>query len=700
MVNSLKVKNLVLDVPTSGTQDESRSTILKGISANFEHGKINAIMGANGCGKTTFLNILYGYCDKKTKTSGEIFYNEETRDVKKWFDMVSYSEQQSYEIVGQTARSVIQFAIDMKNADSNTNAELKEFTWMFEELYIADVLDKNIEVLSGGERQRVLIAMELVMAKDILILDEPTSDLDSHLALNLIMFLKNLAKEKGVMVILTIHQPSDQIFQNFDNLLFMMNGKVVYDGEAEKLESYLASKSIIRPEEWPISEFIFEAFYSELSHFEEINALEGAVAVLKEEIDLKSDEILATSTLSNKIQDRYINTEISIRKALCLSKRQILSILKLKGTLFLFVFAPSFLLVLGLILDQLSITIKNNEVLKFREYYIEFFQKLGFSEDFSAHLTNHIFRYFMLAITFIFMITSFFDNLAVVKPDVSIQIRAEIQKNFYSAKTLFLSTFFTDIFSATFFFLVLLAITFATGIGHIIPSISLILIWILVTSLGISTRLLFNIFNSDRILIKILGIFKGYLHIFLMHIPFSSFILKLICSDPKINDYYLLIFAIKAILCFATIFQPAALIVFFLFQKKITDKIEISMVQEMPDKKEAIESSPESYDLTLDMLENTSLDVITDTEQQLFQNLKKLIINFINQGYLKIKVNTKERSLAAKSFFASPSCFIFSSTYFSKYFFILGLFFSLAIIITLNMRIYPRRLDPYISLKV
>ncbi len=74
------------------------------------------------------------------------------------------------------------------------------------------------------------------------------------------------------MVIFTIHQPSDQIYKVFDNLLFMNDGKVLYDGEAAKLEEVFASKGAVKPIDWSISEFIFEAFYQS-STFEEIKAI-------------------------------------------------------------------------------------------------------------------------------------------------------------------------------------------------------------------------------------------------------------------------------------------------------------------------------------------------------------------------------------------------------------------------------------------
>ena len=163
----LEVKDLVLSKPVKGSYGDARITILKGVTAKFESGKINAIMGANGCGKTTFLNMVYGYSDVSTKTCGQILFEKQERNITDWFWNVSYIEQESYQIEKQTGYAVIKFAIDIKNAECGTNSKIEDFKWMIDELYLTDILQRDISVLSGGERQRVLLAAELVMSKQI-----------------------------------------------------------------------------------------------------------------------------------------------------------------------------------------------------------------------------------------------------------------------------------------------------------------------------------------------------------------------------------------------------------------------------------------------------------------------------------------------------------------------------------------------------
>ncbi len=84
-----------------------------------------------------------------------------------------------------------------------------------------------IRGLSGGERKRTSIGVELITNPSLLFLDEPTTGLDSTTALNVLELLKHLA-ENGRNIVSTIHQPSSEIFGQFDNLILMVRGNIIY----------------------------------------------------------------------------------------------------------------------------------------------------------------------------------------------------------------------------------------------------------------------------------------------------------------------------------------------------------------------------------------------------------------------------------------------------------------------------------------
>jgi len=104
-------------------------------------------------------------------------------------------------------------------------------------------LDKCVETpirfVSGGERKRVNIATELLIDPSLLLLDEPTSGLDSTSAVALMSLLTSLAHDHGKTVITSIHQPSSAVFFNFDKVLFLADGCVVYYGSPSDSLSYL-----------------------------------------------------------------------------------------------------------------------------------------------------------------------------------------------------------------------------------------------------------------------------------------------------------------------------------------------------------------------------------------------------------------------------------------------------------------------------
>lgn len=91
--------------------------------------------------------------------------------------------------------------------------------------------------LSGGERKRLSFASEALTDPPLLLCDEPTSGLDSFIAMNVVQVLKNLAA-KGKTVILTIHQPSSELFALFDKLVFMAEGRTAFFGTPDQAKTF------------------------------------------------------------------------------------------------------------------------------------------------------------------------------------------------------------------------------------------------------------------------------------------------------------------------------------------------------------------------------------------------------------------------------------------------------------------------------
>ena len=107
--------------------------------------------------------------------------------------------------------------------------------------------EKGIKGISGGERRRLAFASEIITNPSILFCDEPTSGLDSFMAMSIVESMKNLAKQ-GRTIIFTIHQPSSELFEMFDKLCLITEGRLAFIGDKSKacefFERYLTVKYI------------------------------------------------------------------------------------------------------------------------------------------------------------------------------------------------------------------------------------------------------------------------------------------------------------------------------------------------------------------------------------------------------------------------------------------------------------------------
>jgi ABC-type multidrug transport system ATPase subunit len=116
--------------------------------------------------------------------------------------------------------------------------------------------------LSGGERKRTSIGVELVHNPSLVFLDEPTTGLDSSIALQMVLLLKSLA-EDGRSIILTLHQPSSMIFKQLDRLLLLVDGRLVYQGQPANTASYFMRQGYSCPPSMNVAEYLMGVFSRE-----------------------------------------------------------------------------------------------------------------------------------------------------------------------------------------------------------------------------------------------------------------------------------------------------------------------------------------------------------------------------------------------------------------------------------------------------
>lgn len=159
-----------------------------------------------------------------------------------------------------TVLETLTFAAKMRLPRSMSNADkIARVHSVMQELNLTHIKDTKvggtvIRGISGGEKRRVTIGIELLSSPSVLLLDEPTSGLSSTDALNVANAIKDLSK-KGRTVILTVHQPRSDIYELFDDLLLLSQGKVVYFGKAQSATSYFEALGHETPVGWNVADY-------------------------------------------------------------------------------------------------------------------------------------------------------------------------------------------------------------------------------------------------------------------------------------------------------------------------------------------------------------------------------------------------------------------------------------------------------------
>ncbi|KAL4527487.1 hypothetical protein Ndes2526B_g08823 [Nannochloris sp. 'desiccata'] len=231
--------------------------LLKSIDFYARPGELVALMGGSGAGKTTLLDVVAG---RKTQglIRGEILVNGRAKQQDVWSRVVGYVEQMDIHSSRITVKESLQFSARLRLEEASVNdAQVAAIVQQTLDTVELDNLAGSIVGEPGGEglsieqRKRLSIAVELVANPSVLFMDEPTSGLDARSAAIVMRAVRNVANGNRTVMV-TIHQPSMEIFEAFDQLVLMQRGgRLTYFGplgvDSSSLIAYLESYEGVQP---------------------------------------------------------------------------------------------------------------------------------------------------------------------------------------------------------------------------------------------------------------------------------------------------------------------------------------------------------------------------------------------------------------------------------------------------------------------
>ena len=224
--------NRMIEVSNLNKTYENGYEALKNVNFSVEKGELVCLLGPSGCGKSTLLNIISGLLDA---TSGDVkFEGKSVLDVAPENRDIGFVFQNYALFPHMTAEENVMLPLTV-GKNKKTKAEAREIAQKYMELtHITDIAKKKPGQLSGGQQQRVAIARALVQQPKVLLMDEPLSNLDARLRLQIREEIRALVKEVGITTIFVTHDQEEALSIG-DRIILLNNGVVQQADKGQNL---------------------------------------------------------------------------------------------------------------------------------------------------------------------------------------------------------------------------------------------------------------------------------------------------------------------------------------------------------------------------------------------------------------------------------------------------------------------------------
>lgn len=209
--------------------DKKGKKILQNINFSLEKGQIGVLLGPNGAGKSTLLKATVGLLKPlhgQIQIDGVSLHNMKPRERAKRIayvpQILDFEPSRVYDVVMLGRLPYFELSPSKKDHEVVTK--------VLEDLGLSDLKERNIVSLSGGERQKIAIARALAQESDIVVFDEPTSNLDITSEALIAKQVQELAKKYGKSVLLAVHDLT-LAYRLGDRFLFLKEGKAIAMGD-------------------------------------------------------------------------------------------------------------------------------------------------------------------------------------------------------------------------------------------------------------------------------------------------------------------------------------------------------------------------------------------------------------------------------------------------------------------------------------
>lgn len=232
-MTAVSLKNVSYQYPLENHQ------VIRNVSFEIEKGQVWGLIGANESGKTSICNIIRGFISQLYRgvLEGEVTVNG--KPVAEYGDgelasIVGYSFQNPFTQISGVKETVYEeLAYGMENIGVPRETMIKKVQELIKIFRLEKLVDKNPFELSGGQKQRVALASMIALDPEIIIMDEPTSQLDPKSTEDIFEIIR-LLKKQGKTIILVEHK-IDMVAEYCDHILLLDDGQAVMQGKTEDI---------------------------------------------------------------------------------------------------------------------------------------------------------------------------------------------------------------------------------------------------------------------------------------------------------------------------------------------------------------------------------------------------------------------------------------------------------------------------------